>query len=133
MGAIVHGKGFLSSRDLNNFQPRIGMAWTLNPKLVFRGNFGLVTNDLFTVGLNQNFEEYLATGVVQQPPGDPRISFLLSQGPPTVSFPAAADGSVPFVGTNFSGRNVSWYDPKMRSPYIMNWSGGSSTSSPANF
>jgi len=124
MGAIVHGKGLLARRDLNNFQPRIGLAWTLHPKLVFRGNFGLVTNDLFTNGINQNFEEYLATGVVQQPPGDPRIAFLLSQGPPTVAFPASPDGSVPFVGTNFSGRNTSWFDPNMRSPYIMNWSGG---------
>jgi len=124
MGAIVHGKGQLSSKDLNNFQPRFGVAWTLHPKVVFRGNFGIVTNDLFTNGINQNFEEYLATGTVAQPVGDPRISFLLSQGPPTVNFPAAADGSVPFVGTNFTTRNTSWYDPHMRSPYIMNWSGG---------
>ena len=124
LGAVVHGKGLLSTRDWNNFQPRIGLAWTLNPKLVFRGNFGVITNDLFTFGINQNFEEYLATAVVQQPSGDPRIAFLLSQGPPAFSFPAAPDGSVPFVGTNFTGRNVSWYDPNMRSPYIMNWSGG---------
>ena len=31
---------------------------------------------------------------------------------------------MPFVGTNFSGRSASWFDPKMRMPYIMNWSGG---------
>jgi hypothetical protein len=123
-GAIVHSKGLLSKRDMNNFQPRIGLAWTLTPKTVFRGNFGLVTNDLFTNGINQNFEEYLATGIVARPVGDPSISFLLSQGPPNVNFPAASDGSVPFVGTNFTGRNASWFDPNMRSPYIMNWSGG---------
>ncbi|MBI4909931.1 MAG: TonB-dependent receptor [Acidobacteria bacterium] len=124
LGAIVHGKGLLARKDLNNFQPRVGLAWTLTPKLVFRGNFGMITSDLFTNGLNQNFEEYQATGVVAQTPGDPRIAFLLSQGPPTVNFPAASDGSVPFVGSNYSGRNASWFDPNMRSPYVMNWSGG---------
>ena len=34
------------------------------------------------------------------------------------------DGSVPFVGTNYSSRNASWYDPNMRMPYVMSWSGG---------
>jgi Carboxypeptidase regulatory-like domain len=124
LGAITHPKGSLASHDWNNFQPRLGLAWTLHPKLVFRGNFGLITQDLFTNGLNQNFEEYLATATVAQPVGDPRIAFLLSQGPPPISYPSAADGSVPFQGTNFSTRNSSWYDPNMRSPYIMNWSGG---------
>jgi hypothetical protein len=28
------------------------------------------------------------------------------------------------VGTNYSARNADWYDPNMRSPYIMNWSAG---------
>ncbi|MBI3683228.1 MAG: TonB-dependent receptor [Acidobacteria bacterium] len=123
-GAIIHPKGQLAVRDLNNFQPRVGVAWSLHPKLVFRGSFGMITQDLFTNGLNQNFEEYFATASVQSPPGDPRIAFLLSQGPPQIAFNVASDGSVPFVGTNFSGRNISWYDPLLRSPYIMNWAGG---------
>jgi hypothetical protein len=124
MGAIVHPKGLLAKRDLNNFQPRLGMAWNFHPKLVFRGSFGLITQDLFTNGINQNFEDYFATASIQQPSGDPRIAFLLSQGPPAISFNTSPDGSVPFVGTNYSTRNISWYDPNFRSPYIMNWSGG---------
>ena len=124
LGAVVHNKGLLANRDLNNFQPRLGLAWNFHPKLVFRGSFGVITQDLYANGINQNFEEYFATANVQQAPGDPRIAFLLSQGPPAISFPAAADGSVPFIGTNFGGRSISWYDPNFRSPYIMNWSGG---------
>ena len=31
---------------------------------------------------------------------------------------------MPYVGTNFGARNATWYDPNMRSPYVMNWSGG---------
>ena len=50
--------------------------------------------------------------------------FRLSEGPPAYTFNVAPDGSVPFVGTNYSGRNASWYDPNMRLPYIATWSGG---------
>ena len=34
------------------------------------------------------------------------------------------NGTSPFVGTNFSGRSVSFYDPNMRAPYILNWNAG---------
>jgi hypothetical protein len=123
-GAITHPKGSLASKDLNNFQPRLGLAWQIHPRLVFRSSFGLITQDLLTNGLNQNFEEYFATASVQAPPGDPRPVFRLSQGPQPVRFNLAPDGSVPFVGTNFANRNASWFDPNMRLPYVMNWSGG---------
>ncbi|MFN3322586.1 MAG: TonB-dependent receptor domain-containing protein [Bryobacteraceae bacterium] len=124
LGAITHGPGQLASRDLNNFQPRLGLAYHFHPKWVFRGSFGIMTVDLLTNDKNQNFEEYIATAVVQPLPGDPRHAFTLSQGPPSVNFPIAADGSVPFQGTNFTGRHASWFDPNMRMPYIATWSGG---------
>lgn len=123
-GAITHPSGPLAKKDLNNFQPRLGVAWQIRPNLVFRSAFGMITQDLFTSGLNQNFEEYFATASIQAAPGDPRPVFNLSQGPPTVQFNVKPDGSVPFVGTNFSNRSASWFDPNMRMPYIMNWSGG---------
>jgi hypothetical protein len=123
-GAIVHNKGPLASRDLNNFQPRLGLAWAFRPKWVFRTSFGITHSDLFTNGLNQNFEEYLATAIVQSPVGDPSHVFRLSQGPPDRTFNIAADGSVPFSGSNYTGRNVSWYDPVSRLPYVAMWSGG---------
>lgn len=124
MGAITHPKGPLASKDLNNFQPRIGLAWQLKPSFVFRGSFGLITQDLMSNGINQNFEEYFATASIQAPPGDPRPVFQLSQGPPAVRFNLNPDGSVPFSGANFANRSASWFDPNMRMPYIMNWSGG---------
>lgn len=124
MGAIVHSPGNLAKKDLNNFQPRLGLAWTLSPKTVFRSSFGITHSDLFTNSINQNFEEYQATASIQAPVGDPSHVFRLSEGPPSYSFNIAPDGSVPFVGTNYSGRNASWYDPNMRLPYIATWSAG---------
>lgn len=123
-GAIVHGKGLLAKRDLNNFQPRLGLAWNFHPKVVFRSSFGMYTVDVFTNGIGQNFEEYIATANVQANPGDPRHAFTLSQGPGPINFATAADGSVPFQGTNYAGRGASWFDPNMRLPYVAMWSAG---------
>jgi hypothetical protein len=123
-GAIVHKDGALAKSDLNNFQPRLGLAWTFHPKFVFRSSFGITHSDLFTNGLNQNFEEYQATASIQAPVGDPNHVFRISQGPPAYAFTVAPDGSVPFVGTNYSGRNASWYDPNMRLPYVATWGAG---------
>jgi hypothetical protein len=123
-GAIVHRPGPLARKDLNNFQPRLGLAWNFKPKMVFRSNFGIITSDLFVNTQNVGFEEYFAQANLQSPPGDPRHVFTLSQGPPSFRFNIASDGSVPFVGTNFAGRPATWWDPNIRSPYVMNWSGG---------
>jgi len=123
-GAIVHGKGLLANRDLNNFQPRVGLAWNLHPRVVFRSSIGTYAVDLYTNGIGQNFEEYIATANVQSPPGDPRHAFLLTQGPGNINFNTVADGSVPFQGSNFGGRGASWFDPNMRLPYVAMWSGG---------
>lgn len=124
LGAIVHGKGNLAARDLNNFQPRLGLAWNFHPRAVFRSSFGMYTVDLMTNAAGQNFEEYIATANVQAAPGDPRHAFLLSQGPGPINFVVNPDGSVPFQGTNYGGRNASWFDPNMRMPYVGMWSSG---------
>ena len=80
-GAIVHRPGSLSQNYWKDFQPRVGVAWNFRPRIVFRGNFGIITQDLFMTSLGQNFEEYFATAAVQSPVGDPRPAFRLSQGP----------------------------------------------------
>ena len=123
-GALLHPKGALAGRDANNFQPRIGMAYNFRPGWVFRGGFAVNTLDLWVNSLRENFEEYLATAVIEQPPGNPDIAFKLSQGPPPVQFNIQPDGSAPFIGTNYSGRSASYYDSNMRAPYVMNWNAG---------
>ena len=124
MGAITHPKGPLAKRDLNNFAPRLGLAWNFRPKVVFRASLGLIHQDIFAQATSIMFNEYLATATIQAPVGDPRHVFKLSDGPPSIQFRQQADGSVPFIGTNFSGRSASWYDPDMRMPYVVSWSGG---------
>src|SRR5262249_60338816 len=99
-GPIVTTPGPLAPSRYNNWQPRLGLAYNFKPKWVFRGNFGIITADLLTSTLNNNFEEYLATASIQSPPGDPRTVFALSQGPPSFKFTTAQDGSAPFIGNH---------------------------------
>jgi hypothetical protein len=120
-GAITHPGTALAKRDFNNFQPRIGAALKIRDNMVFRGGFGVTFIDLFTAGLDQNFEEYFTSVAVQQPSGDPRPAFFLSNGPGQVRYNINPDGTSPFVGSNFGSRSATWYDPGMRSPYVMNW------------
>ena len=91
---------------------------------MFRSSFGMITQDLMTYTLNTNFEEYFATASIQAPPGDPRPVFYLSQGRRRSSSTSRRTAPCRSSGTNFSNRNASWFDPNMRMPYIMNWSGG---------
>ncbi|MEK7753851.1 MAG: hypothetical protein AAB654_18155, partial [Acidobacteriota bacterium] len=123
-GAIVHNPGPLARKDLNNFAPRVGMAWSFRPKWVFRSSFGVSHQDVFSVGTGILFEEYLANATIQAPTGDPRHVFRLSDGPPSFKYQVQPDGSVPFIGSNYSSRSASRWDPNMRMPYVMNWSGG---------
>jgi hypothetical protein len=123
-GAIAHPTGALASGRLNNFQPRIGVAYNFAKNWVFRGGFAVNRLEIWTTALQDNFEEYLATTVVQRPPGDPNVAFYLSHGPPGLNFNVLPNGTSPFVGSNYSGRNASYYDLQMRLPYTMNWNAG---------
>ena len=119
-GSIVNPPGNLNARDNNNFQPRVGMAWHPLKRWVLRGGFAVNTVDVkFPVARGQ-FDNYVAQAVQQQLPGDPRPLYRLSQGPNPLQF-NISNGNAVFVGTNYSGRNVSWWDPAMRNPYVLNW------------
>ena len=120
-GAITHPSGLLGNRNFKHFQPRVGLAYKISDKMVFRGGFGITTVDLFTTDFNQNFEEYSTTVSVQQPSGDPRTAFFLSKGPGNVNFNVLPNGTSPFVGTNYSARNATRYDPDLSNSYAMNW------------
>ena len=107
--------------NYHNFTPRLGVAWNFRPRLVFRGSFGMFTQDLVQQ-LAQ--DEYVAQAVVQQASGSPYPAFYLSQGPGPVQYNVTADGTAKFVGTNYSSRNTSFIDTHLKNPYSMTWSGG---------
>ena len=122
MGAITHPKGAVYRQDLKNFAPRVGVSWNFRPRFVFRGSFGIFTQDVLPQ-LGQ--EEYVAQAVVQQPSGSPLPAFYLSQGPGPINYPLnTTTGTASFLGTNYSRRKATYIDPGLRNPYTMTWSEG---------
>jgi hypothetical protein len=121
MGAITHPTGVIGKRDLNNFQPRLGLAWNFHPKFVFRSSFGIMTVDSAGAG---GFDEYAGSFNILQPTGDPRHQFQLQNGPGPLQYTVNADGTVPYTGASYNSRNATWRDPNLRNPYVMNWSAG---------
>jgi hypothetical protein len=123
MGAIVHPSGALYKNG-NHFTPRLGLAWNFHPKFVFRGSFGMFTQDMVQE-LPQ--DEYTALTTVQQPSTSPYPAFYLSQGPGPIPYainPSTNTASFVAVGGNYSSRNITYIDPALRNPYTMTWSGG---------
>ena len=119
-GGITHPTSGLNKRDNNNFNPRLGLAWHPLQKWVFRGGFGFYTVDVkFPAGRDQ-YDEYVGTALQQAAPGDPTPIYQISKGVKPAS-PVIVNGISPFLGTNYSGRNVSLWDPNLRNPYVMNW------------
>ena len=125
-GAITHPTGALNKRDNNNFQPRIGLAWHPLSKLVFRGGFAINTVDVKFPSSRGQFDEYVGVNDQLRATNDPRPLFQLSSGPAKVVFPSNGPNTAGFVNPagNYSGRNVEWWDPTLRNPYILNWNGG---------
>ena len=107
-------------------QPRIGVAWHPMKKWVFRGGFTVNTIDIRFPLSRDQFDEYSAQNVQAQATGDPRPIYNLSQGPQPIKFNILSGNTAPFVTTtgNYSTRNVSWWDPNLRNPYVMNWQAG---------
>ncbi len=124
-GLITHPKT-IGKKDWNNFQPRVGLAWSLPKETVVRAGFGVSTVDE-RLPLAPSEEYGSIQGRIDTPNGDFRPRFQLSQGPVAslLVFPTVrSDGTIPFAGTNYSGRNATWVDPTRKSPYTMNWNLG---------
>ena len=119
-GAVIHPTSGLNKRDNNNFNPRLGLAWHPLQKWVFRGGFGFYTVDVKFPAGRDMYDEYVGTTVQQSNTGDPTPIYQISKGVKP-GLPIIANGASPFLGTNFSGRNVSLWDPNLRNPYVMNW------------
>lgn len=125
IGVITHPES-VHDKDWNNFQPRIGLAWSFRSSYVVRAGFALSTVDE-RLPLAPTEEFGSITGRIDTPSGDFRPRFQLSSGPPQslLLFPVVRpDGTIPFAGTNYSGRSATWVDVGRKSPYAMNWNFG---------
>lgn len=113
--------------DLNNFAPRIGLAYQLSPRTVVRSGYGLFY-DLRNFTINQTGFS-LSTAFVASP--DQGLHFIASLSDPfptgLVDPPGAKLGLMTAVG-----QGVSFLDPAQApNPYMQRWSAGVQRELPA--
>jgi hypothetical protein len=118
-GAIVNGSSVKTNRDSNNFQPRIGLAWTFRPQWVARGGFAINTVDRRLQAYG--FDQYSSIVSESQVVGNPMPIFQIGQSPIHAPYSYASNGVSIFSGVNPSSRSATWVDPNLRNPYVMNW------------
>lgn len=114
--------GALWNGDRNNFSPRFGIAYQLNPKTVIRAGYGIffVQGGADRQGVNQGgFNQ--ATNII--PSNDNGLTFRATVRNP---FP---DGIQPAPGASqglntFLGRGVSFFQTNARTAYQQRWSFG---------
>ena len=127
-------RGLINS-DLNNFAPRIGMAWQLTPKTVLRTGYGIFYggqengpysnpspgfNPPFFV--NQSFVAPCSAPTANASAGDCRVTQI----------PALADG---FPANSLVDPNTPIFfsvDKNLRTPYMQQWHLGVQRELPAN-
>lgn len=110
-----------AKKDLNNFQGRIGVAFTATDKMVFRGGYGLYY-------LNPNNDSILNAGFSTTTPlvdssdgGQTPLPGLLSNPYPNgIAVPSGA-GLGPLT---FAGRNTNWFNPNFNTPKYHSFSFG---------
>jgi hypothetical protein len=125
MGAYVHPQGADPyPMKFDKLDPRFGMAWHVLPKWVVRGGISINHQDWRTYNLNTT--DMMTDGYsLSQPSGEHRPTFMLDNGIPAYSFPAQrADGSVPYITTNFGSRGGYILENNLHTPYVMTYNFG---------
>lgn len=106
----------------NNIQPRAGMAYQVNPKLVFRGGYGLYYTNFQSNGMMQTVGFSNTTNMVASlDEGRTPIRGILSNPYPSgIEQPiGASQGLLTYVGRNFSHWNRDY-----RLPHVHQFSAG---------
>lgn len=111
----------VSQNRWGNFQPRIGVAYSLNEKTVLRGGWGLYF-------MNPNNDYLNTTGFSTNTPlvpslddGRTPIANILSNPYPNgISQPAGAG----LGAATFLGRDFAWFNPNFTTPYVHQFSFG---------
>ncbi len=105
--------------DLNNFQPRIGAAYQLNPKTVLRGGWAIFYIAPTDVGITSGFSQntpYVAT----QDSGRTPFSTISNPFPTGLIQPSGSSGGP----STFLGQGVTFANTGGRNPYVHQFSFG---------
>jgi len=120
---VLAGRGSnsraLVNTDTNNFAPRIGFAYALQPRTAIRGGYGIsYYPDKFGASGGTLNNNYPFISVQQLNPPDrfnPSAQFAIGAGIPIPARPDLSVPSVPLVGS------ATYFDPNYKLGYIQFW------------
>jgi hypothetical protein len=128
---VVGGQSFLNQRGVgrspfrgekNNFLPRIGFAYQLNPKTVLRGGYGIYYDSL-----GVNAQVAIQTGFSQSTPIqaslDNGLTYIATNANPFPNGLIQPPGPAGGLRTNL-GQGISFYSYDLKHPYSQRWSFG---------
>jgi hypothetical protein len=111
----------VGDKDLNNWQPRVGVAYQLSNRLVMRGGYGLYS-------MNPVNDFLLTTGFSTSTPLLTTLDGGRTLQPNLLGNPYPSGVNVPIGSSRgpltFAGQNFNWYNPGMRTPYVHQFSFG---------
>jgi outer membrane receptor protein involved in Fe transport len=110
------------NRDLNNFGPRLGLAWSPRPNTVVRAAYGIyydyVPQDLLIA--NFTTSAGLVTNPVPSLAGSPQFVGGLNYSNPAAFSDPTATGPV-FTPGSVTGQSIFVTDRNLRTPYVQSW------------
>lgn len=119
---VVSPDGKTMHDTTKNFQPRIGLAWRLGPKTVFRASSGVFFDSYSGINqLSRNFAGtwptigYQTLATLNYPTSSQPLPSVPATNPlPSASYPEAT----PFTQV------VRFVDPRWQNPYSLQWNAG---------
>ncbi len=110
----------LWNADKNNFAPRVGLAYSINPKTVVRTGYGIFFDVIGVdkVDVNQGGFNQPTNLIPTLDNGQTYIATLRNPFPNGVDPAPGASGGL----TTFLGRGVSYFNSKPVNPYNQRWS-----------
>jgi len=109
-------------RDLNNFGPRVGFAWSLMPKTIVRGGYGVYFDYVPQDLLIANFTN--SAGLATNPIGTKAV-VSLSNSYDSTAFDGSNVGApilaVPVPPFPPSGADIFFTPRNLVTPYVQNW------------
>ena len=127
----VYGKTLINP-DLNDFAPRVGFAWSVLPKTVVRGGFGVGyihytragSGDI--LGINAPQAQFAVVSQIKPTTTNtcstPLPAQIIATGSTTPSCYATADQGFPtglVTSFNSATDNITWIDKNKRDSYVM--------------